>query len=316
MAGSDTVSNHQGASRAQRSFIDLQGWLLRQRFFTSTLLPAMPRQLRWALRRVYFAPVDLMERFRGEHHAMVPPYAERFTGFTGYDNINSGQHLVEVLTGYAGLQADSNMLDIGSGIGRLAVPLTKLITVPGSYDGLEIVERGVRWCSTKITPGYPNFQFTHANIFNAEYNPGGTVKAAEYVLPYDDASFDVVCLFSVFTHMLTADVERYVSEISRVLRPGGRVAATYLIVNDETTKSMQGGTGIYNFTYHEGPQWLFEEGMACPELAVAYEEAYVRDLYAKNGLDVSGFYLGPWSGQPAMPATAPHGQDLVVGTKR
>ena len=128
MAGSDTVSNHQGASRAQRSFIDLQGWLLRQRFFTSTLLPAMPRQLRWALRRVYFAPVDLMERFRGEHHAMVPPYAERFTGFTGYDYINSGQHLVEVLTGYAGLQADSNMLDIGSGIGRLAVPLTKLIT--------------------------------------------------------------------------------------------------------------------------------------------------------------------------------------------
>ncbi len=188
----------------------------------------MPRQLRWALRRAYFAPVDLMERFRGDHDAMVPPYAERFTGYAGYDYIGSGQALVEVLVSYAGLQADSSMLDIGSGIGRLAVPLTKLITPPGSYDGLEIVERGVRWCSTKITPGYPHFRFTHANIFNAEYNPGGTVKAAEYVLPYDDASFDVVCLFSVFTHMLTADVERYVTEISRVLRPGGRVAATFL----------------------------------------------------------------------------------------
>jgi SAM-dependent methyltransferase len=221
-----------------------------------------------------------------------------------------------MLASYAGLQADSTMLDIGSGIGRLAVPLTRLITPPGSYDGLEIVERGVRWCSTKITPGYPHFRFTHANIFNAEYNPGGTVKAAEYVLPYDDASFDVVCLFSVFTHMLTADVERYVSEISRVLRPGGRLAATFLIINDETTKSMQGGNGIYNFAYHEGPQWLFEEGMSCPELAVGYEENYVRDLYASNGLDVSGFYLGPWSGQAATSATAPHGQDLVVGTRR
>jgi hypothetical protein len=30
-----------------------------------------------------------MERFRGDHNAMVPPYAERFTGFTGYDYINS-----------------------------------------------------------------------------------------------------------------------------------------------------------------------------------------------------------------------------------
>ena len=316
MAESETVSNHGGSSRIQRSFLDLQGWLLQQRFFTSTLLPAMPRQLRWALRRAYFAPVDLMERFRGDHDAMVPPYAERFTGYTGYDYIKSGQSLVQMLASYAGLQADSTMLDIGSGIGRLAVPLTRLITPPGCYDGLEIVERGVRWCSTKITPGYPHFRFTHANIFNAEYNPGGTVKAAEYVLPYNDASFDVVCLFSVFTHMLTADVERYVTEISRVLRPGGRLAATFLIINDETTKSMQGANCIYNFAYQEGPQWLFEEGMACPELAVGYEEKYVRDLYASNGLDVSGFYLGPWSGQAATPATAPHGQDLVVGTRR
>ena len=242
----------------------------------------MPRQLRWGLRRVYFAPVDLIERFRGEHSSMVPPYADRFTGYTGPDYLKSGQSLAGVLTGYAGLQADSAMLDIGSGIGRLAVPLTKLITPPGSYDGLEIVDRGVRWCSTKITPGYPHFRFTHANIFNAEYNPGGTVKAAEYVLPYDDASFDVVCLFSVFTHMLTADVERYVAEISRVLRPAGRLVATFLIINDETTQSMQGGNGIYNFTYHEGPQWLFEEGMSAPELAVGYEEKYVRDLYGQS----------------------------------
>ncbi|MGP7999414.1 MAG: class I SAM-dependent methyltransferase [Streptosporangiaceae bacterium] len=276
----------------------------------------MPRQLRWALRRAYFAPLDLMERFRGDHDAMVPPYADRFTGYTGHDYIKSGEGLVYVLANYAGLQPGSAMLDIGSGTGRLAVPLTKVITPPGSYDGLEIVERGVRWCSTRITPAYPHFRFTHANIFNAEYNPGGTAKAAEYVLPYGDASFDVVCLFSVFTHMLTADVERYVTEISRVLRPGGRLAATFLIINDETTKSMRDGNGIYNFAYHVGPQWLFEEGMSAPELAVGYDEQYVRDLYASNGLDVTGFYLGPWSGQPGTPATAPHGQDLVVGVRR
>ncbi|HTT51839.1 MAG TPA: class I SAM-dependent methyltransferase [Streptosporangiaceae bacterium] len=276
----------------------------------------MPRQLRWALRRAYFAPLDLMERFRGDHDGMVPPYGDRFTGYIGHDYIKSGESLAHVLVSYAGLQAGSTLLDIGSGTGRLAVPLTKLIIPPGSYDGLEIVERGVRWCSTRITPAYPHFRFTHANIFNAEYNPGGTAKAAEYVLPYGDASFDVVCLFSVFTHMLTPDVERYVSEISRVLRPGGRLAATFLIINDETTKSMRDGNSIYNFAYHVGPQWLFEEDMAAPELAVGYEEQYVRDLYASNGLDVTGFYLGPWSGQPASPATAPHGQDLVVGTRR
>ena len=35
-----------------------------------------------------------------------------------------------------------------------------------------------------------------------------------------------------------------------------RIPHHLLIINDETTKSMQGGNGIYNFTYHEGPQWL------------------------------------------------------------
>jgi SAM-dependent methyltransferase len=304
------------ASRIQRPFLNLQGWLLRQRFFTSKVLPAMPRRLRWALRQAYFAPVDLIERFRGGHNAMVPPYGQRFTGYSGTDFVESGQGLVDVLANKADLTAGSNVLDIGSGIGRLAIPLTRLITSPGSYDGLDIVKHGVRLCTTNITPIHPHFRFTHADVFNAEYNPGGTIKAAEYELPYGDSTFDVVCLFSVFTHMLTADVEHYLAEISRVLRPAGRLAATFLILNENSLKSMRAGKGIYNFTYRDGPQWLLEDGMLARELAVGYEEDYVRSLYTRNGLDVSGFYVGPWSGQPSAPDIRRLGQDLVVGTKR
>jgi SAM-dependent methyltransferase len=304
------------ASRVQQPFLRLQGWLLRQRFVTSKVLPAMPRQLRWALRRAYFAPVDLIERFRRGHNAMVPPYGQRFTGYSGGDFVESGRGLVNVLAGTAGLTSGSNVLDIGSGIGRLAIPLTQLITSPGSYDGLEIVERGVRWCTANITPRYPHFRFTRADIFNAEYNPGGTVKAAEYELPYENSSFDIVCLFSVFTHMLTDDVEQYLAEISRVLRPGGRLAATFLILNADSLKSMQAGKAIYNFRCHEGPQWLLDDGMLARELAVAYEEDYVRSRYARNGLDVGGFYVGGWSGGPSAPEVRCLGQDLVVGVKR
>jgi SAM-dependent methyltransferase len=310
------VDSAKKPSKIQRPFLDLQGWLLRQRFFTSTVLPAMPRRLRWALRRGYFAPVDLIERFRRGTDAMVPAYGQRFTGYSGDDFVESGKGLVNVLANTAGLTACRNVLDIGSGIGRLAIPLTRLITSPGSYDGLEIVERGVRWCTTSITPMHPHFRFTHANVFNAEYNPGGTVKAAEYELPYRDSSFDIVCLFSVFTHMLIADVEHYLAEISRVLRQGGRLAATFLILNEESLKSMQAGKGVYNFTYHEGPQWLLEDGMLARELAVGYEEDYVRSLYARNGLAVSGFYDGSWSGRPSAPEVGWLGQDLLVGSKQ
>jgi ubiquinone/menaquinone biosynthesis C-methylase UbiE len=301
--------------RVQRMFIFVQGWLLRRRYFTSKVLPNMPRQLRWALRRAYFAPVDLIEWVQGDRNPMVPRYSERFTGYSGYDFVRSGQELVDVLAEAAGLDKHSKLLDIGSGIGRLAIPLTKLIDPPGSYDGLDVVERGVRWCATRITARYPHFQFTHANIFNAEYNPGGTVKAEEYDLPYDDASFDVVWLFSVFTHMLAADVAHYMEEISRVLRPGGRLAATFLVINEASAKSMQSGLGWYNFTYHEGPQWQLREGMDVPELGIAYDESYVRDLYTRNGLTVSELYAGTWSGQPAESGVLALGQDLVIGIK-
>lgn len=296
-------------------FIFLQGWLLRRRFFTSKVLPNMPRQLRWALRRAYFAPVDLIEWVQGNRNAMVPRYSERFTGYTGYDFVNSGQELVDVLVEATGIDEHSKLLDIGSGIGRLAIPLTNFIIPPGSYDGLDIVKRGVRWCSTRITPEFPHFQFTHADIFNAEYNPGGTVKAEEYELPYGDASFDIVWLFSVFTHMLAADVAHYVEEISRVLRPGGTLAATFFIINETSMKSMQAGNGWYNFTYHVAPQWQLREGMDVPELGIAYDESYVRDLYSRNGLAVSGVYAGRWSGHPAESGVLSLGQDLVLGIK-
>jgi len=96
---------------------------------------------------------------------MVPPYGQRFTGYSGDDFVESGKGLVSVLASTSGLTAGSNVLDIGSGIGRLAIPLTQLITSPGSYDGLEIVERGVHWCTRNITPMHPHFRFTHANIW-------------------------------------------------------------------------------------------------------------------------------------------------------
>jgi SAM-dependent methyltransferase len=316
MAKVGVPGNVSGPTRIQRSFLGLQGWLLRQRFFTSRVLPAMPRQMRWAARRAYFAPLDLIEYARGRRADMVPPYSERFVGFSGFDFVKSGQGLADVLAATAGLEAGSRVLDIGSGIGRLAIALTRLISPPGGYDGLDIVERGVRWCAARITPRHPQFRFTHANIYNAEYNPGGTLKAAEYELPYPAATFDVVCLFSVFTHMLSTDLEHYVAEISRVLRPGGRLAATFLILNDDSLASMRAGNGIYDFTYHDGPLWLLEEGMAAPELAVGYEERYIRDVYARHGLDVSGFHVGPWSGQAGEPGIAHLGQDLVVGVKR
>ena len=55
-----------------------------------------------------------------------------------------------------------------------------------------------------------------------------------------------------------------------------------------------------------------------PELAVAYEECYVHELYARHGLsDKPGVHRGGWSGRtPYWPLdSALHDQDTFVATK-
>ena len=65
--------------------------------------------------------------------------------------------------------------------------------------------------------------FAHADIANALYNPGGSVRASDYRFPYEDASFDFAFAISVFTHLVQDDAANYIAEAARVLASGGRL---------------------------------------------------------------------------------------------
>ena len=188
----------------------VRAYLLSLPVFTSTILPAIPRPVRWALRRAYLFAADAFESAVGERTAMVPPRSKMFVG--SVDNFEaSGELLVRRLIEVAGLTPTSRVLDIGCGIGRLAVALTPYLDPQARYEGLDIVPSGIEWCTENITSRYPNFRFTLADVSNREYNPSGRLAPTEYRLPYADATFDLVVLTSVFTHMLPAEKEHYVT---------------------------------------------------------------------------------------------------------
>jgi SAM-dependent methyltransferase len=304
-----------------RAFPAVRTWLLSKPFFTSTLLPMLPRRLRWGLRRLYFAPLDLLDRVRGTRDDMVPPHGARFTGSAGDDFLRSGKDFVAILSHVADLGPHSRVLDIGSGIGRLAVPLTDVLTPPGSYDGIDVVESGIRWCNEKIASRFPNFHFTLADVKNVEYHPDGATDAADYSLPYPDDHFDIVAMYSVFTHMLSPDMVRYVHEIARVLKPGGKCFTTYILINDETGAAMREGRAIYNYKHHVDNHWLIDDSTKCAELNVAYDESHVRQVFEDAGLTMDdGIFYGDWSGLPArsdpgQPVIHGLGQDVVLATK-
>ncbi|KAJ8134256.1 hypothetical protein OY671_012531, partial [Metschnikowia pulcherrima] len=101
-----------------------------------------------------------------------------------------------------GLRPESRVLDIGSGIGRMAVPLTQYIDpAKGSYCGIDPVSGGINWCQQKITPVYPNFEFRYMDIAHSSYNPKGAIDGLMLRLPFEDQQFDFVIMTSVVTHL-------------------------------------------------------------------------------------------------------------------
>ena len=64
------------------------------------------------------------------------------------------------------------------------------------------------------------------------YNPSGSVAPERFRFPYDDGAFTFALASSLFTHLVPAALERYLSELARVLEPGGRLMATFFLVAD------------------------------------------------------------------------------------
>jgi SAM-dependent methyltransferase len=196
----------------------------------------------------------------------------------------------------AQLQPDEAVLDVGCGVGRMAVPLAGYLSDRGRYEGFDIVEAGIHWCQSVISPRYPNFQFQRADLYNHYYNPTGQDQAQTYQFPYPNQQFDFVFLTSVFTHILPEGIENYLQEISRVLKPGGRALLTAFLLNEDSLKGLNQGCSSPNFTEQCGRYRLADKNF--PESAVAYEEPFFLELADRAGLQVrQPIYYGSWCGR-------------------
>ncbi len=129
----------------------------------------LPPCLRFLVRRIYYLPLDIYENLAGKKEPLVPPRGLIFTG--GGDFLREGRRVVELLKKEGELSPHHRVLDMGSGIGRIAIPLTRELDSNGSYEGFDIIELGISWCRKNIGKKYPNFKFTHIRLQNdADYD--------------------------------------------------------------------------------------------------------------------------------------------------
>lgn len=218
------------------------------------------------------------------------------------------------LIGLAGLRSHERVLDVGCGPGYLTRDLAPFLSEEGRYDGIDVQRHLVDALRIRYARA-PNFRFHHADIENPTYNPSGAARASEYRFPIEDASVDLVVLRSVFTHMFPNEVARYVEEIARVLALGGRAYVTYFLLNEDSRKavgSAQEGLRHPLFQADRGDYLVKSE--EAPAGAVALDEAFVRGLYERHGLEIQEPVLyGSWTSRRRK---APWGQDVVVAAKR
>jgi SAM-dependent methyltransferase len=267
----------------------------------------VPRPVKEHAAFIYRGARDAVDVVLARRQDLVPARRLSFVG--AGDFVKIGDEFFGYFVEFCDLRPEHAVLDVGSGIGRMARPLTKFLT-SGSYAGIDIVPRGIEWCQRHITSRYPNFSFQHADVYNQEYNPTGTCQPGDFRFPFADESFDFVFLTSVFTHMLPNGMQRYLSEAARCLRPGGKCLITFFLLNEESRMRLSAGQSSMDFKFPAGDGcWMHDRGI--PEFAIAYDEATIRSRYDDARLIVRALKYGSWCGRAEYLSY----QDILIAEK-
>jgi SAM-dependent methyltransferase len=236
--------------------------------------------------------LDVKDRVSGRADRLVPPRRLDFAGHS--DFVETGDEFMSLFVELGGLQPGEAVLDVGCGIGRMARPLVGYLDGEGSYDGFDVNRDGIGWCRRHYARHH-NFRFRVADLYNRRYNPHGAHAASEYRFPYDDAGFDFAILTSVLTHLLETEADHYLAETARVLKPGGRMLATFFLLNEESRRLIEEQRTSLAFLDPDDHVSVVDADI--PEEAVAYDEAWVGERLKEHGLELRETRYGSWCGR-------------------
>jgi ubiquinone/menaquinone biosynthesis C-methylase UbiE len=110
----------------------------------------------------------------------------------------------------AGLRPNDTVVDFGCGTGRLARQLIPRLA-GGHYIGIDIAPTMLVWAERRVRSTIPQApcQVTW-------------IRQDTTTFPLRAESVDMICAFSVFTHIEHEDTYRYLKDAARIVRPGGR----------------------------------------------------------------------------------------------
>lgn len=279
--------------------------LLRRLYYT------LPLKARFLIRRVWYSPTSLLGRTEIVNSIRIPPKSIVYTG--GGDFVKIGYAQLDRFLKLDLIHKDSCVLDIGSGMGRIAIPLTGFLSASGCYFGFDIVQSGITWCHRNISTKYPNFHFQYVDIRNDLYSISG-IDASNFRFPYPENMFDFTFLISVFTHMLPNEIENYFAQIHRVLKSGAFCYSTFFCFNDEDVVDGKIDAGL-DFGVDLGHYRLDDDRVR--HANVCFKQSFLMNSLNANGFQVTHIIPGTWrlKHQEKTSGSLVDFQDIIVFKK-
>jgi SAM-dependent methyltransferase len=246
------------------------------------------------------------------HDYEIPEELAILTGAPGHTfDFVSGEQLAN-LQHFTPIESDHHLLEVGCGVGKLAIPIAKMLSPQGHYCGVDVIGGSIEWCQKNVTPRHPNAEFIHIDAASPMYNPAGTSNPTETKLPIADGSVDRIVLYSVFTHLFEPDIRNYFAEF-RLLKPTGTVLATWLMIDDAALASVRSKPSVFatRFTFpYRISMGCYVNDINAPYGAVGYAMPCIAQMAADSGLYVASVRRGYWSGHYRDEGQG--GQDTLV----
>jgi ubiquinone/menaquinone biosynthesis C-methylase UbiE len=148
------------------------------------------------------------------------PVEDAMARAVGGDYEIVGRHQVDLFRAH-GLRDCDYLVDVGCGSGRTAYALRTIAAL--GYHGIDVVPELLAYAEQKVAR--PDWKFSLVEGLS---------------IPEPDARVDMVAMFSVLTHLSPAEGPRYLADAARVLKPGGKIIASFLDSSLEMHRAVAG----------------------------------------------------------------------------
>jgi len=167
---------------------------------------------------------------------------------------------LDAMVALSGVKQDQRALDVACGPGFLTMTLATRASQVVGFD------------ATDAFLALARAEAGRRELDNVEFRSGDAEA-----LPFDDASFDVVCCRAAFHHF--ARPERVLAEMKRVARPGGKLLIGDMLGSEDGDKA----------AYRDHMEKLCD-----PSHAHTISESEFRRLFQDAGLSVEFAATGPF----------------------